>query len=174
MLSELRRTYPEQVLILEDNQTCIQMATNPVVSAHNRHFAMRMWWLRSEVEQQHVRLQYVSTDVQLADIFTKVLPSPRFLELRTKLMDASGLADLQHLLILSARCQRKYLHTPQALQTRPISNRSNRSHIIGWQAYPGVSSYYLPFTFPRLTGFFLDIFSMLRLWPTTWRSLLCS
>ena len=50
------------------------MITNPAVSARNRHFAMRMWWLRDVVEKGQVSVQYVPTEKQLVDILTKVPP----------------------------------------------------------------------------------------------------
>ena len=44
MLAELRGIIVvPTVLLLEDNQACIRMTSNPVVSSRNRHFAMRMW-----------------------------------------------------------------------------------------------------------------------------------
>ena len=86
MLAELRGIAVPTVLLLEDNQACIRMASNPVVSSRNRHFAMRMWWLRQQVEERTVRMQHVPTDEQRADIFTKTLPAPRFLALRDVIM----------------------------------------------------------------------------------------
>ena len=54
MCSELCGVPPQQVTMYEDNKACIQMTNNPVVSARNRHFAMRMWWIREQVENGHV------------------------------------------------------------------------------------------------------------------------
>ena len=78
------------VTMFEDNQACIKMTVNPVVSSRNRHFAMRMWWLRQKVEEGKIKLTYVETQHQLADIFTKPLPKPLFIQLRDKIM--SGIA----------------------------------------------------------------------------------
>ena len=73
------------------------MITNPVVSARNRHFAMRMWWLREQVENNVLTLKYVPTESQLADIFTKLLPSPRFVALRDMIMNGCALAHMSTL-----------------------------------------------------------------------------
>ena len=54
------------------------MATNPVITARNRHFAMRMWWLRDQVTSGVIIFTQVPTKSQLADIFTKLLPAPVF------------------------------------------------------------------------------------------------
>ena len=87
MLAEVRGCSVPCVHILEDNKACIHMAENPVVSARNRHFAMRMHWLRSQVEQSDITLTHVSSSQQLADLFTKVLPTPRFLALRAAVLE---------------------------------------------------------------------------------------
>ena len=86
MLSEVRGTSPKSIQVYEDNQVCIKMATDPVVSARNRHFSMRMWWLRQQVDDKRVTLKHVSTELQLTDIFTKVLPLPTFVALRDRIM----------------------------------------------------------------------------------------
>ncbi len=71
---------------MEDNQATIKMAENPVVSGRNRHFSMRMWWLRDQVSSGMIRLTYVPTGLQLADILTKPLPTPRFAAIRDAIM----------------------------------------------------------------------------------------
>ena len=98
MTSDIRNTPVSTVTMLEDNQACIKMITNPVVSARNRHFAMRMWWLRDVVEKRQVRVQYVPTEKQLADILTKVLPGPCFLRLRDMIMSGKDLSPSTNLL----------------------------------------------------------------------------
>ena len=82
-----------KIHIFEDNQACIKMAENPEVSARNRHFAMRMWWLRDLVTKQQIVFTYIPTLDQLADIFTKVLPGPRFLHLRDIIMSGKFLTN---------------------------------------------------------------------------------
>ena len=61
--AELSSISPTPITLLEDNNACIQMATNPVVSGRNRHFAMRMWWLREQVECKRVVFAHVPTDI---------------------------------------------------------------------------------------------------------------
>ena len=88
MCAQLCGTSPTTITMLEDNKACIQMINNPVVSARNHHFAMRMWWLREQVNNNLIHVQYVPAEQQLADILTKVLPLPRFTELRGHIMKA--------------------------------------------------------------------------------------
>ena len=89
MVAELQGRDLPPVTVYEDNQACIKMATNPVVSGRNRHFAMRMWWLRQQVEDGAVVFKYVPTESQLADMFTKVLPAPEFVKHRDALLSTT-------------------------------------------------------------------------------------
>ena len=82
LVVEITSSSVPTVVIYEDNAVCIRMTTNPIVSARNRHFAMRMWWLREQVESGAVKFAQVPTVSQAADIFTKVLPAPAFPRLR--------------------------------------------------------------------------------------------
>ena len=93
MTAELCSTTMSPITLLEDNNACIQMASNPVVSGRNRHFAMRMWWLRDQVENKRVVFAHVPTDKQLADILTKLMPQPRFIALRDIIMSGKGMTN---------------------------------------------------------------------------------
>ena len=75
----------------EDNAVCVQMATNPVVSARNRHFAMRMWWLRDQVTTKTIVFRHVPTADMIVDILTKVLPAPVFRALAKRLFAGRSL-----------------------------------------------------------------------------------
>ena len=95
MFTELLQHESVSVTVLEDNQACIRMIENPVVSARNRHFAMRMWWLRQQAEDGVITMRHVPSRHQLADIFTKVLPAPVFVALRDSLMTHAPLPSLE-------------------------------------------------------------------------------
>ena len=43
LVAEITASPVPTAIIYEDNAACIRMATNPIVSARNRHFSMRMW-----------------------------------------------------------------------------------------------------------------------------------
>ena len=50
-----------------------------------KHIAIKYHFLRELVQDKEVRLEYVNTREQIADIFTKPLPKDAFLYLRGKL-----------------------------------------------------------------------------------------
>ena len=87
LLKELGKCQKYPVIINEDNQACIAMSKNPVVSGRNKHMEIKMHYVRQCVEQNEVTLRYIGTRDQLADIMTKNLPSPMFLPMREKIFN---------------------------------------------------------------------------------------
>lgn len=71
-------------LLLCDNQSAIQLACNLVFHGRTKHVEVDFHFVRERVVRNV--LQYVSTDSQLADIFTKPLTTSRFSLLRSKLL----------------------------------------------------------------------------------------
>ena len=63
------------------------MAENPIVSGRNKHMCTKMHYIRESVREKDVRLQYISTKDQMADILTKNLPSHMFVPIRDKMLD---------------------------------------------------------------------------------------
>ena len=72
-------------IIREDNQACVAMIRNHAVSGRNRHFCLKMSWLRQQVQNGIVEFRFVASKNNVADIFTKVLSDVPFLKLRTLL-----------------------------------------------------------------------------------------
>lgn len=61
----------EDVLINVDNQGAINLAKNPVNHQRSKHIDIKYHFIRSEVQSGNVKLQYIPTDNNVADIFTK-------------------------------------------------------------------------------------------------------
>ena len=87
MLEELHLGVAGPVVIYEDNQACIKMAENPIVSGRNKHMCTKMHYIRERIREKDVRLQYIPTKDQMADILTKNLPSHKFIPLREKMLN---------------------------------------------------------------------------------------
>jgi hypothetical protein len=62
------------------------MATNALVSGRNKHMEIKMHYVRERVDAKDVKLHYISTTAQRADLLTKNLPRPGFERFRTLLM----------------------------------------------------------------------------------------
>nr|GEX01825.1 ribonuclease H [Tanacetum cinerariifolium] len=66
-----------------DNRSAIALCCNNVQHSRSKHIDFRHHFIREQVEKGMVELYFVSTDYQLADIFTKALPRQRFERLDT-------------------------------------------------------------------------------------------
>nr|GEX93545.1 copia protein [Tanacetum cinerariifolium] len=61
-----------------DNRSVIALCCNNVQHSKSKHIDIRHHFIRDQVEKGVVELYFVTTDYQLADIFTKALPRERF------------------------------------------------------------------------------------------------
>nr|GEU89185.1 reverse transcriptase domain-containing protein [Tanacetum cinerariifolium] len=61
-----------------DNKSAIALCCNNVQHSRLKHINIRYHFIREQVENSVVKLYFVTTDYQLADIFTKALPRERF------------------------------------------------------------------------------------------------
>ena len=72
--------------LLEDNQACVAMVRNHVVSGRNRHFCVKMDWLRQQVHDEVVQLEFVASRNNVSDILTKILTADLHKRLSTGLL----------------------------------------------------------------------------------------
>ena len=68
-----------------DNQSCIKLTENPVFHDRSKHIEIRYHFIRDWVQRGAVKLDYVSTDEQVVDIFTKSLPRGKHIYFRDKM-----------------------------------------------------------------------------------------
>ena len=73
-------------VVHEDNQACIYLANNLKSRRSAKHFETRLHFLQEKVQEGLVKFEYVRTQDQLADIFTKALPEESFVRLRDRIM----------------------------------------------------------------------------------------
>jgi hypothetical protein len=74
-----------KVPVLCDNESAIRMADNPVEHSRKKHIDIRHHFLRDHQQKGDIEVFYVSTENQLADIFTKPLDESTFCRLRSEL-----------------------------------------------------------------------------------------
>lgn len=68
-----------------DNTSAIALASNSVFHARTKHIETDVHFVREKVLAKDVEVGHVPTEDQIADVFTKPLREPRFLNLREKL-----------------------------------------------------------------------------------------
>ena len=61
-----------------DNTSAICITKNPVQHSRTKYIEVRYHFIRDHVEKGHITLSFISTENQLADIFTKPLSLDRF------------------------------------------------------------------------------------------------
>jgi hypothetical protein len=74
-----------KVPLLYDNESAIRMADNPVKHSRTKHIVIRYHFLRDHQQKGDIKIAYVNTKEQLADIFTKPLDEQTFTKLRHEL-----------------------------------------------------------------------------------------
>ena len=68
-----------------DNTSAISISKNSVMHSKTKHIPIKYHFLREQVLEKKVKLEYVSSKEQVVDIFTKPLPREAFEYLRKKL-----------------------------------------------------------------------------------------
>ena len=68
--------------LLSDNQSCIKLVKNPVLHARTKHIKIHHHFIREAVDVGEVQVEYVPTQLQLADFLTKPLSYKAFVENR--------------------------------------------------------------------------------------------
>ncbi|KAJ3698926.1 hypothetical protein LUZ61_002631 [Rhynchospora tenuis] len=74
-----------KVPIFCDNTSAILISKNPVLHSRTKHIEIQHHFIRDHVEKGDVELTHVDTKDQVADIFTKPIPTQHHIELRFKL-----------------------------------------------------------------------------------------
>ena len=84
-MSRLFNLELDTTVILCDNQICIKMTENPVFHDRLKYIEIRYFYIRDMMQKGSIKLQYVSTDEQVADVLTKPLSRVKFEHFRDKL-----------------------------------------------------------------------------------------
>ena len=75
----------ELVILYCDNTSDINISKNLVMHPKNKHIAIKYHYVIELVEDKQVKMEYIHSKEQIADIFTKPLPKDAFEYLRGKL-----------------------------------------------------------------------------------------
>jgi hypothetical protein len=84
-LTYLKITYTDPIPIHCDNTSAISVSKNPILHSKTKHIPIKYHFLREQVTNRIVQLNYIPSTEQIADIFTKPLAATPFGYLRQKL-----------------------------------------------------------------------------------------
>ena len=76
----------EQIPIMCDNISAINLSKNLIKHSRTKHIEIRLHFLRDHVQKGDITLEFISTEKQLADIFTKPLCKEQFSKIWHELM----------------------------------------------------------------------------------------
>ena len=68
----------EPIAINCDNQGAIALSKDNKFHARTKHIDLRYHFIRECIDEKKVTVDYVSTNENVSDIFTKTLPKPKF------------------------------------------------------------------------------------------------
>ena len=80
LLQELHRPVTGATVVFCDNVSSVYMTENPFHHQRTKHVEIDLHFVRDRVTTGEVRVLHVPSSSQFADIFTKGLPSPLFLD----------------------------------------------------------------------------------------------
>ena len=86
LFKELRIFLPHVPVIWCDNISTIALSANPVFHSRTKHLEVDYHYVREKVLRRDLKIGFVSSTDNMADIFTKPLPAPPFLSFRSKLL----------------------------------------------------------------------------------------
>ena len=84
-LQDIQITCTQPISILCDNTSAISISKNPVMHSKTKQIPTKYHFLCEQVLEQNVKLEYVPSKEQVANMFTKPLPREIFEYLRQKL-----------------------------------------------------------------------------------------
>jgi len=95
LLGELRVQSLQPVQLYCDNLSAIHIGKSPIFHEMTEHIEIDCHFTRDKVVEGLLQLSYMSTSEQLADIFTKILPSTQQNYLLSKLGMVSSPSSLR-------------------------------------------------------------------------------
>ena len=82
MLADMHISQAGPTSLFSDNQAVLKLAKNPVFHERTKHVELHCHYIRQLVEDGSIKLLYVPTSEQPADIFTKPLGPDKFVKFR--------------------------------------------------------------------------------------------
>jgi hypothetical protein len=77
-LTDKQVEYDDPITIYCDNTSTISISKNPMMHSKTKHISIKYHFVWEQVAEKNIKVEYVVTKEQVADIFTKLLPKEAF------------------------------------------------------------------------------------------------
>lgn len=81
-----RLPLPHKPIVYCDNISTQHLAKNPIMHSQTKNIKVDFHFVCDQVNKDLLDVHYVTSINQIADVFTKAIPTPRFVELKHKLL----------------------------------------------------------------------------------------
>jgi hypothetical protein len=78
LIAEAFRPLQFPTVLYSDNQSAIAIAKKNSLNVRTKHIGLRYHFIRDCVKMDILDLRWISTDLNIADLFTKALPSNKY------------------------------------------------------------------------------------------------
>ena len=85
LLKGMKEEITKLVILYCDNTSAINISKNLVMHAKTKHIAIKYHYVRELIEDKQVKMEYINSKEQIANIFKKPLPKDAFEYFRGKL-----------------------------------------------------------------------------------------
>jgi hypothetical protein len=86
LLTEMNMKVRIPIIVYEDNQATIKISENDTHHDRTKHIDIKYHFIRDDIKNKLIKLEWVTTDEQVADILTKTTTGPTFIQLRNRLL----------------------------------------------------------------------------------------
>ena len=83
-LQDINVVFQEPTIIYCDNTHVVSLSKNPVQHSKAKHIPIKYHYLRDQAANKNIKLEYIPTQEQVVDIFTKPLCRDMYEYLRQK------------------------------------------------------------------------------------------
>ena len=87
IILDLKIKYEAPMGLVCDNKSTISIAHNPVQHDRTKHVEIDRHFTKEKLNNSLIATEYIPSKLQLADMFTKGLPTKQFIDLTCKLVN---------------------------------------------------------------------------------------
>jgi histone deacetylase 1/2 len=77
LINEIFQLLKAPIKILCDNQSAITIANGNQQHTRTKHFNIQLYFIRENIENNKIIVEYISMEKMIADLLMKPLPAPR-------------------------------------------------------------------------------------------------